>query len=431
MSFATKARRAARVLAVGLVASFVASHATADEGAPPWSDRDEVPLSEGIRSVIARKTESALYAIPGKLDSRRGSVMGAARLPYFGTKRGPNCQGRWFLVGPLAWICSDVAELSEEEPYRPFPPRNGTGLPFRYFFAGRDGASGFSSLARAEEESPDMELEHGFGVAVVGERTGRSGERYGLTRSGFLVPLKDLVAARTSAFHGEALAPGAPFDLAWVLPDRANVYAAPKAGQKPSGTRVRFEALHVAKVEGGFARTSPDGKAPEEWMRLADLARPTQAPPPAEVGGEAAAERWIDVELATQTLVAYEGKTPVFATLVSTGKGPPKSELGTHLGVHRIWVKILASKMDNLERDDVEHHYSLEDVPWVQFFDKGIALHGVFWHQRFGYVHSHGCVNLAPLDAERLFAFTGPHMPGGWSAVFPTKIEPGTAIRIR
>jgi lipoprotein-anchoring transpeptidase ErfK/SrfK len=209
------------------------------------------------------------------------------------------------------------------------------------------------------------------------------------------------------------------------------VFASPKPGAKASSTRVRFEVVHIAKVEGAFGRTSPDGKTPEEWMKLADLARPTMAAPPAEVGGQDARERWIDVELASQTLVAYDGKIPVFATLVSTGKGPPKSELGTHLGVHRIWVKLLASKMDNLERDDVEHHYSLEDVPWVQFFDKAIALHGVFWHQQFGHVHSHGCVNLAPLDAESLFAFTGPHLPGGWSAVFPTKIEPGTAIRIR
>ncbi len=405
-----------------------------EESVPPWTDRDEVPLPEGIRSIVPRKSESAIYAAPGRLDARRGSVMGNARLPFFGTRRGPGCSGRWFLVGPLAWICSDVAELSEEAPFRPAPPHNATGLPFRYFFAGRDGAQGYSSLARADDEASDMDLEHGFGVAIVGERTSRSGEHFGLTRSGYLVPLKDLVAARSSAFHGEKLAPGAPFDLGWVLPERAKVYASPAAlrsGQKPATTRVRFELVHVSKIEGALARTSPEGKTPEEWMKVADLARPTTATPPAEVGGADTTERWIDVDLATQTLVAYDGKTPVFATLVSTGKGPPRSELGTHLGVHRIWVKILASKMDNLERDDVEHHYSLEDVPWVQFFDKAIALHGVFWHQDFGHVHSHGCVNLAPLDAEELFAFTGPHLPGGWSAVFPTKIEPGTAIRVR
>ena len=121
----------------------------------------------------------------------------------------------------------------------------------------------------------------------------------------------------------------------------------------------------------------------------------------------------------------------MFATLVSTGKGPPKSELGTHLGVHRIWVKLLASKMDNLERDDVEHHYSLEDVPWVQFFDKAIALHGVFWHDQFGRARSHGCVNLAPRDAAWLFEWAPPQLPPGWTAVIPTPREPGLRVRVR
>ncbi len=422
-------RARAVVLAWAASAAF-AGRAGADQGAPPWTDPDDVPLSAELRSVVPRKADVALYTAPGRLDSRRGSVLGSARLPFFGTQRAPGCQGRWLLVGPLAWVCSDVAELSDEEPLRPEPPHNPSGLPFRYYFAARDGAYGYRSFAHATEETPDLELEHGFGVAIVGERVAPNGDRFGLSRSGYFIPLRDLVAARSSAFHGERLEPGAALDLAWVVPEKVNVYAAPRAGAKAAGVKVRFEVVHVRKREGAFARLSPDG-APELWARLADLAVPTFAPAPAEVGGAAAKDRWIDVELASQTLVAYQGTTPVFATLVSTGKGPPGSELATHPGVHRIWVKLLASKMDNLEREDVDRHYSLEDVPWVQFFDKGIALHGAFWHQAFGRVHSHGCVNLAPLDAEQLFAFTGPHLPAGWSAVFPAKMEPGTVIRVR
>ena len=86
--------------------------------------------------------------------------------------------------------------------------------------------------------------------------------------------------------------------------------------------------------------------------------------------------------------------------------------------------------MGNLEREDVEKHYVLEDVPWVQFFDQAVALHGAFWHQEFGHIHSHGCVNLAPIDARWLYAFTSPHLPLGWSAVYPTKTEPGTVVRV-
>ena len=82
-------------------------------------------------------------------------------------------------------------------------------------------------------------------------------------------------------------------------------------------------------------------------------------------------------------------------------------------------MKILASDMDNVERDDADAHYSLEDVPYVQFFDNAVALHGTFWHRDFGHVKSHGCVNLAPLDARWLFDFTGPRLPAGWVAALP------------
>lgn len=423
-------RAAIALLGAACVLGVASSSAAHDE--PPWTDRDDVPLAEGLRSVIPKRGDVALYTAPGAGTPRRGSVLGSARLPFFGARQAPGCTGRWLLVGPLAWVCSDVADLSYDDPLRPEPPRTPSGLPFRYYFAARDGAYGYRALPEVGEGTPDLDLEPGFGVAIVGERSAPSGERYGLSRSGYYIPLHDLVAARTSAFHGERLdaSSAAPLDLGWVLPDRATVLAAPRPGPA-KGQRVRFEVVRVTKREGAFVRVSAEGATPEAWLRAADVARPTQAPPPAEVGGAQATQRWIDVELASQTLVAYEGTRPVFATLVSTGKGPRGSELATHPGVHRIWVKLLASKMDNLERDDVEKHYSLEDVPWVQFFDKGIALHGVFWHQAFGRVHSHGCVNLAPLDAEFLFGFTGPHLPAGWSAVFPAPIEPGTVVRVR
>jgi hypothetical protein len=42
------------------------------------------------------------------------------------------------------------------------------------------------------------------------------------------------------------------------------------------------------------------------------------------------------------------------------------------------------------------------------YFDElmGIALHGTFWHDRFGYKHSHGCVNMTILDAEWTFKWS-------------------------
>jgi lipoprotein-anchoring transpeptidase ErfK/SrfK len=117
--------------------------------------------------------------------------------------------------------------------------------------------------------------------------------------------------------------------------------------------------------------------------------------------------------------------------MVSTGKGAQGTATATPRGVHRIWVKLRSSTMDNLDDENASSNFAIEDVPYVQFFHKGVALHAAFWHRHFGRIRSHGCVNLAPLDAQRIFRFTGPRLPAGWSAAFPTEFEPGTTVQVR
>ncbi len=87
--------------------------------------------------------------------------------------------------------------------------------------------------------------------------------------------------------------------------------------------------------------------------------------------------------------------------------------------------------MDNLDDADSQSPYAVEAVPDVMFFDRGYGIHGTYWHDRFGTPKSHGCVNVSLNDARWLFDFTGPHLPRGWSAVFPTATERGTLVRVR
>jgi hypothetical protein len=465
-NFSGTLKRTCRVaLAAGVLSMTSASPLLAHDPLPPWTESGDFSLPPWAHSVAPKKPESAIYAEPGKLDLRRGSAQPGARLPLFGARRANGCMGRWLNVGPFAWMCSDVAEFSGEEPSSPVlgarpwtadgsdsatleflrPPRAGArtelppiepvtasddGLPYRYYFAGRDGAYAYASLANALDAAADQELEAGFVVAIV-ETKSAHGERWGRTNKGNWVAMREVVPFRPNPFHGELLQDD-KLDIAWVVADKANVYGSEKGG-KATGIRVRFEKVNVfeekAAPSGAMVRVSPDHEPPV-WMRARDLARPTLVAPPPEVP-EGTSERWIDVDLASQTLVAYVGKRPVFATIVSTGKGLPGSEFVTRKGTFRIWVKVFTTKMDNLDREEVERHYAIEDVPWVQFFDKAIALHGAFWHRDFGRVHSHGCVNMAPLDARWVFAFTAPHLPMGWTAVLPTKVEPGAVVRVR
>jgi lipoprotein-anchoring transpeptidase ErfK/SrfK len=255
------------------------------------------------------------------------------------------------------------------------------------------------------------------------------GARYGHTGHALWVPMRDLAPVRTIAFRGEEIAEmkGDLIPVAWVVVDRARVYSKPNTFSPSSTTKVRFEAVPVLEEvsDGKLLRIGENA-----WIAAKDVRHPVLAAPPPEVDA-GAGERWIDVDLETQTLTAYEGRRPVFATIVSTGKGKPGTPLGTPLGTHRVWIKLLTSDMDNLEDENAARYYRIEDVPWVQYFSKGVGLHAAFWHRDFGQVRSHGCVNLSPLDAERLFFWTAPHLPAGWTAAFPTPHEQGTVIRVR
>ena len=423
----TTAWRLGALAILSLLGSRAASAQESRSGLlPPWTDLDDLPLPPWAASVVPKRgTDLFVFDSPTRFGLKRGLSTAGSRLPLFGAKRGAGCSGRWLLVGPMAWVCSDIADLSGDEPAPVAFTSGENGLPYTYFFTGREGTSAYGSLENAVEGTIERDLEQGWArVAIVEQRTfGR--KRWGRTPHEQWVSMRDLHPANASLFHGEKA--NGVLDFAWVKPERAVVTSGPTGGA--TGSRVRFQKVgwyEEKPVAGGvMVRISADGVSPVEWMHARDLQHPQYALPPAEAGGARATERWIDVHLASQVLVAYEGTRPVYATLVSTGRGPQGSDHATPIGVHRVWVKIRATTMTNMERDDLDRHYSMEDVPYTQFFDKNVALHGAFWHRDFGRVRSHGCVNLSPIDARWLFDFTGPHVPDGWHAAYPTAVGAG------
>jgi hypothetical protein len=55
-------------------------------------------------------------------------------------------------------------------------------------------------------------------------------------------------------------------------------------------------------------------------------------------------------------------------------------------------------------------------------------VHGAFWHRNFGIQMSHGCVNLAPLDAKHVFNFSGPLLPEGYHGAWASPQNPGSRV---
>ena len=144
--------------------------------------------------------------------------------------------------------------------------------------------------------------------------------------------------------------------------------------------------------------------------------------------GVHAGDRWIDVDLTRQVVVAYDGRRPRYVTLVSTGRASrnPERDHQTPAGLYQVRAKHLTAMMDRNEPG--EPPYSLEDVPYVMYFHGAYAFHGAFWHDRFGQPRSHGCVNMAPTDARWLYNWAGPDLPVGWHGGYATDDNPGTYV---
>lgn len=219
--------------------------------------------------------------------------------------------------------------------------------------------------------------------------------------------------------------------LAWVYGGRktAPTYTIDAETQKvkPAKAVERFTALALTgkEVERDGIRYSElrDGT----YIKNIHVRITRPGPPPTEIGPN---ERWIDVNLKEQTLVAFEGTRPVYATLVSTGKQSSVKDKDhrTPTGKWRIREKHVTTTMDGNGTAAGDLPYSIEDVPFVMYFHQSYAVHGAFWHQNFGVQMSHGCVNLAPLDAKHLFFFADPPLPEGFHGAWSNKERPGSYI---
>ncbi|MEX0789018.1 MAG: L,D-transpeptidase [Anaerolineales bacterium] len=139
--------------------------------------------------------------------------------------------------------------------------------------------------------------------------------------------------------------------------------------------------------------------APQEWVVQTAIAivTPDTTRPPGVEG-----DRWIRINLYEQTVEAYRGGELIFATLASTGR----YGYWTQPGAFQVWAKLERDTMSGgVSEPEGGNYYYLEDVPWVLYFDQSRALHGTYWHARFGTSTSHGCVNLAPSDAHWIYEF--------------------------
>ena len=166
----------------------------------------------------------------------------------------------------------------------------------------------------------------------------------------------------------------------------------------------RYDRVSVGDI-GSVRVTTDRGPVPRSALRIIAWHSPPRSLPPGA--------KWVLVDLSQQTLTAYEGDIAVYATLISSGTNQEKSQ--TNAGLFQVEHKMAYSDMHG----QLDDPYDVDRVPYTLYYHKNEALHGTYWHDRFGARASHGCVNLALADARWLFDWAPPQLPENWFAINP------------
>lgn len=342
----------------------------------------------------------------------------------------PECKAGWARIGVAAFVCLGRSTVVEgPEPF-PLPHIGGNGLtPFRYAKRrkGDHPAPVWRSraaLKRGDEPVGELEPDHDYAFV---RRRWANGERILEDDTRRVVKEADVRRFSPSAFEGRDLI-NDPLPeegtLAWVVawPKAAKLDTphpdAKAAGTLPFQTTVVVDDASVRK-RGTVFYPLHDGTG---WVEAKAIRRFIPADPPEGISDSAV---WVDVEVTQQTLMLMRGTTPIFTTVISSGTGKNP----TPLGIYRMESKLALTDMRSRAGDDDAYH--VEAVPWAMYFDGRFALHGAYWHNRFGNRVSHGCINLAPKDAKRVFDALDPVLPNGWINVYEHDDARGSLVRVR
>jgi lipoprotein-anchoring transpeptidase ErfK/SrfK len=324
------------------------------------------------------------------------------------------------VIGPSAYL-TGLARQGLTIPPRPLPAFKPdpslAQLPYYYFRLADDVVPIYS--APGETGSGGQQFMPGFVYVSYVDRVEQNGVYYMLQNGGW-IPGKGSRISLPDAFPGLQFRSTPRNSFGWAfeqIPVRsAPGYNAPDAGKQV----VSYQVVQI------FATQNVDNAdwnmiGPDQWIEARKVAQVVlNATPPEGI----TASRWIDVNLAEQSLAVYDNYQLVFATVIASGLEP----FWTQPGKFQIYKKLETETMRN---NDPSDFYYLDNVPWTMYFDGARALHGAYWRTRFGYAQSHGCVNLSVGDSHWLFnwAVEGDwvyvHDPSGLTPTDPSKYTGG------
>jgi len=407
-------------------------------GLDGWNERQQSPKNnpgKTGRFGSAFHYDSFVYDKAASSPKVAGIVRRGDVLKLGDKVSGSGCKdGSWYEATPFGYVCTSlgfhVSDTPSSNRYGVPRAKVSAHLPYQYSRVITKRAPRYFRIPTVEEEkqarramekkgsSPEVVsslMEGDYFLALAEKETRKTdGAVFYRTVRGRYVRESDVELRNPDVVRGEELGPNG-----WALP-MAFVYGEDRNLLEVEGgkTRVigkaqkhaRFVIVEELSVDGVTYVAGKPGAVKREEVRVAKKAkRPSGVP---------ANGKWIHVDLGEQTLVAYQGDKPVYATVISSGKEgyePPT-------GLFEVQQKYISTTMN--ATDPIDGFYEVEEVPWTLYYHGGYALHGAYWHTDFGKVRSHGCTNIAPVDARWLYYWSEPEVPAAWHAV---RFQPETS----
>ncbi len=417
---------------------------------------DRNPFPAEVRSLELRRSIAVRFA-PAPGSKNLGTVARNTRVGYQQAVSGDGCDERWIEIEPRGWVCEGFLRTSTKRPSGVELPRLDRGqlVPGVFGKVITEGAVAYRRdgdalvVARVLDGSVTVRKYDEYEVVASPDAPASAPQPPPVGDAGPVAPAPgtpappglywgignhEYVAASSlrehepSRFHGVRLGDdtGRALPLGFVLgannpAHRVKSYSSATGGSVVHKLSAR-SAHPILEVARAGDKVTGYRIGEREWVRAAEMRTAELTAPPPRTEEQ---ERWFDIDLDQQTLVAYEGSRPVYATLISSGAGRHR----TPTGIYRIWVKFSETDMSGEMADD--QSYSVATVPWTQYYAKDFALHTAYWHDGFGTRRSHGCVNLSPIDARFLYFWSWPDVPPGWSMAHGVVERPGSMVRVR
>jgi lipoprotein-anchoring transpeptidase ErfK/SrfK len=314
-------------------------------------------------------------------------------------------------LGPSQYL-TEMANLGLTIPERPLPAYKPdpslSQLPYRYYKLDIDYVPIYSSPG---EKGPGVnQFPPGFVYVSYTDIWNLDGF-YFLLQNGGWIPGKGQRINEISNFQGLAFHATPRNSFGWPF-EQIPVKSAPGYNSPDTGTWLNpysvIQIYDTQNAEGGDWNLI----GPDQWVEARKVAQVViNTTPPDGV----TTNRWIDVNLAEQTLAVYDNRNLVFATVIASGLEP----FWTKPGTFQIFQK---KETETMRNNDPSDFYYLDNVPWTMYFDGARALHGAYWRTRFGYPQSHGCINLSVGDSHWLFNWA---VEGDWVYVHdPSGLTP-------